>query len=71
MKKKGQRKCPLYPGPKEIPICGAGSEVIGIACTEKDLLKCEHITCYGCESNKNCEFSFDPYNTHGECLALK
>jgi hypothetical protein len=29
------------------------------------------LTCEDCPSNAECEFAFDPYNTQGDCLALK
>lgn len=29
------------------------------------------ITCEYCEENDNCEYSFDLYNTGGDCLAIK
>ena len=29
------------------------------------------LTCHTCLSNKTCEFAFDPYNTDGDCLAIK
>jgi len=29
------------------------------------------ITCEKCESNDDCKYAFDPYNTDGDCLALK
>jgi hypothetical protein len=28
-------------------------------------------TCHGCPDRKTCEYAFDPYNTHGDCLAMK
>lgn len=28
-------------------------------------------TCDHCADNNNCEFAFDPYNTDGDCLAIK
>jgi hypothetical protein len=31
----------------------------------------DKITCVNCCHNANCEFSFDGYNTDGDCLALK
>lgn len=31
----------------------------------------DRITCTNCEVNDNCEYAFDPYNTDGDCLALK
>lgn len=31
----------------------------------------EVITCETCEDNDKCEYAFDPYNTGGDCLALK
>ena len=27
--------------------------------------------CDNCPDNKKCEFAFDPYNTPGDCLAIK
>lgn len=30
-----------------------------------------HVTCEGCLEVHCCEFAFDPYNTNGDCLALK
>lgn len=29
------------------------------------------LTCQDCTDNDTCEYAFDPYNTHGDCLALK
>lgn len=29
------------------------------------------VTCENCAHNANCEFAFDPYNTDGDCLAIK
>jgi len=31
----------------------------------------ERCTCHTCLSNKTCEFAYDPYNTDGDCLAMK
>ncbi len=29
------------------------------------------ITCQTCQDNDKCEYAFDPYNTQGDCLAMK
>lgn len=29
------------------------------------------VTCETCEENDKCDFAFDPYNTEGDCLAIK
>jgi hypothetical protein len=29
------------------------------------------MTCDTCQDNDTCKFAFDPYNTEGDCLALK
>lgn len=29
------------------------------------------LTCQDCSDNDTCEYAFDPYNTHGDCLAIK
>jgi len=29
------------------------------------------LTCHTCLSRGTCEFAFDPYNTDGDCLAIK
>ena len=31
----------------------------------------DSITCLDCEGNEDCEWVFDPYNTCGDCLAMK
>jgi len=29
------------------------------------------LTCTDCDAKETCPFAFDPYNTHGDCLAEK
>lgn len=29
------------------------------------------LTCQDCLDNDNCDYAFDPYNTDGDCLAIK
>jgi hypothetical protein len=29
------------------------------------------LTCEDCVANAECDFAFDPYNTDGDCLAIK
>jgi len=31
----------------------------------------EDFTCYNCKGWRDCEFQFDLYNTHGDCLMEK
>ena len=31
----------------------------------------DELTCFTCECRKDCDFVDDPYNTDGDCLALK
>lgn len=31
----------------------------------------ESLTCYKCDQRKECAFVDDPYNTNGDCLAMK
>lgn len=31
----------------------------------------KYCTCDYCEDSDTCEFAFDPYNTNGDCLAIK
>lgn len=35
------------------------------------LLILEDLTCKGCLGREECEFVDDPYNTDGDCLAMK
>lgn len=41
----------------------------------KNNLHLEHpaqeYTCFNCKDNMTCEFSYDEYNTKGDCLAIK
>ena len=31
----------------------------------------KYITCHNCDLVKTCAYSFDPYNTDGDCLGMK
>ncbi len=46
------------------------SDIFKNVCEEYHISR-EDFTCEECEGQFVCEFSFDPYNVHGDCLALK
>ena len=62
----------LYPGGTKDPITP-----IRLTDEEMDefrkewLLILEDLTCNGCLGREECEFADDPYNTDGDCLAMK
>lgn len=36
-----------------------------------DMADDREITCETCQLNAECDLAFDPYNTDGDCLAMK
>jgi len=34
-------------------------------------LKLEDLTCHTCKDKHDCPYAYDPYNTNGDCLAIK
>lgn len=35
------------------------------------IIRMDELTCYKCECRCECEYVDDPYNTDGDCLAMK
>ena len=52
----------------DIPIESNNSE---IAIRQWNTLFIKNLTCINCKPARHCAFRNDPYNTNGDCLALK
>lgn len=65
--------CPFYPEAQVGYTCNKGSEIRGKNCTIESMLECLAIewTCTDCGDKNTCNLAFDPYNTDGDCLAMK
>jgi hypothetical protein len=54
-----------------LDTCHAMEEQAGLPPTKLDDTPLERLTCADCPHIEVCEWAFDPYNTDGDCLAMK
>ena len=48
------------------------SRIAQLIAEEHIVVPCkEEMTCYGCDIADTCEWAWDLYNTHGDCIADK
>lgn len=51
-------------------VCGFAGEIsTNFTCSH--FTAREDLTCETCADKNECEYAYDPYNTDGECLAIK
>ncbi len=69
---------PKAPGKQKVPPTEeqinkwVGDAIIGGATISNDLMEArKEFTCFNCKDKDTCEYSWDAYNTGGDCLASK